>query len=272
MANNCNIKKYKGVINNENLVPYGTLRVKACATNSFGIGSYVEGNTVKDLTQNFTTPSGVNQVTVARTSYSTGATVVGVTKEDVIDISDKYNLAYFSGRPFIFDVEQINYMPHLKFADNMAVDKDLTVITTDNTTLISFGMSHVPEENPKYPNTSKGLIAMRHFPNLEYFSAIGYPNIGDLKDLGKCTKLKTITMVRVIKESTVEDFVATMRGAGKTENSVGILLKQMFSSSGITFNGERIPGSAGSPNVKLTWTASTITVGEVTINNSDVIN
>lgn len=272
MANNCYVKELMATAINDELVPFGALRVKVIKTATFKIGSHVNGTTVKNLTQNFTTPSGVNEVTIPKTSYEGGAVSVGVTKDDVIEISNKYEIACLSpGRTFVFDPVDFNYIPYLKAAEGLAIGKDLDVITTDNTVLNAFAMAWYENENPPYSRDITGLSAMKHFPNLEYFTCAGYPYIGKLKDLGKCIKLKSMTISGLLEECTVEDFVATMRGAGKTTNSTGITLKQFNGSRGITFNGSRV-GDIEHPTVTLTWTATTITVGDVTINNDDVIN
>lgn len=84
----------------------------------------------------------------------------------------------------------------------------------------------------------------------------------DISVLGKFTKLKTMDIADAPVVGTVESFVAGQRAAGRTTGSIQCGYKM---GSKVTFDGTEIP--VGDYSAKtLSWTATTITLGDQTIN------
>ena len=84
-------------------------------------------------------------------------------------------------------------------------------------------------------------------------------NIADL--FGNKTKITTLRITsNAFLTGTVEAFVAAQRAAGRTTNTEGIAISSNLGTY-VTFNGSYIPSGTGN----VSWTASTITVGNTTI-------
>lgn len=139
-------------------------------------------------------------------------------------------------------------------SDDMSnLDADLTYLSLDKIDNL-----HIP---------TASIAKFKNLKDVTIHSSTAF--VGNVKELGVLTKLENMNIDSCFSLlGSIEDFVKVQRANGKTANSTGIVCGYM-SGLQITFNGNKFTGAY---DKKITWTDSTITVSNKNGSESVTVN
>lgn len=249
MTNDCLVTKLKGIVDNGDLLKIGELRIKTNLQSTIKLGYSDTSRVVKNLTGNFISPSGVNEVTVGVVASMSEATSMTAGVDNIISIPEKYKLSYLEGtiRGINLDIKELDYMPNLIYALNMVLSGDTSELKNVNPNLrqLSFiactANINIPQIVSLYPNLT--IIRFSASTNVT----------GSIDDLGALTSLTGISLGDVSGAGSLEGFVAKQKISGKSESTgLGVSIIDGNYAPNTKFKDASISvGNAG-----LTWVSS----------------
>lgn len=256
----CLVTKLKASVNNDELLRLGILTVSFENVSDLELVVSAENDRVVSLE----TSEGLSIVSGANTMFP------HVTGTGKLYIHDKYNIVQ----------PGMNTLSKYKWEDLKACSKVLRFIFRNNnisgfetlsqlTVFTSLAILNISNTTDICINGDIkdicGLPIMR-------FNIRNTNVIGNAAELG-LLPLSTIEgIVNTNINGSIEDMIAVRRGC-RGETTGSITWNYPYTQSGnITFQGEKIPASLEGSSVILSWTATTITFGSITINNDSIIN
>lgn len=268
--NKCLITKLNGVVDNDELLKIGELRIRIPA----GVPAVVEdlsnkvflkglsGTAVylKDMNlYNYsgdTKLAGPGEKYVCPDSFVPSVDTASLNKEGTLIIMDKYKLKEFQTPITVNEIDDTFswYTDNLRL---IGIDFDkskLNLLNKDIKEIVVGSYNGDIVDFSKFKNiTSIGIsgnINGNETTKLTY---------GNISSLGSLTQLKHFSCSNQVNlKGTIEDFVQAQRQKGRTECSTPVSFASY--NTKITFDGNII-----TPNTKITWTSTTITVNDKTI-------
>lgn len=269
--NKCLVTKLNGVVNNDDLLKIGELRIKIPAgispVNNASINNKVRllglvGTVVylKDMNlYNYdgnTKLSGPGEKYVCPDNFVASVDTASLNKEGTLIIMDKYKLTDFSTPSSVNEIDdtfswytKILGLPGIDFDKSKLnlLNKDIKQLTVGsyNGDIVDFS---------KFKNlTSIGISAN---VNMNETTRLAYGNINSLGSLTQLMNFSCSNQVNL--KGTIESFVQAQRQNGRTECSTPVTFSSF--NTKITFDGNVI-----GQRISITWNATTITVNDKTI-------
>lgn len=264
MSTNCLVTKLKATVENDSLERLGIANLKLLVANGFNSFNASEGaeyiitfpdnvtiNTVSGncviLSEHKAKIGNIGTNTYnGLTLNITGDVYVTIDNRDYyladVQIENKYNLGYFYG---IGELNKFKFIPIMSF---------------ESVRECSGRLEDINKQSLKF------LVI--NSVNGSQFSGISNQITGDIASLGDGVLLKQISLLYPNEDQTkvygtIESFVQKQRALGRTDTSASDdHLSVRFGYTDITFNGNNV----GTVMTELYWTASTITLGDNTIN------
>lgn len=271
MSKNCLVTKLNAVVNNSNLSKLGVIEFDILADTTFNtdhtIGIRCTQPVVVTTTANFNNYSGVsigNSVTIQGNQPNLQNVLPSIDAAHIA-IKEKYPIEWFIVRFRLskpLNLEQftpLNDLEDLETSlcgdfDNIGKLKSLTKL-----------ICNVKQANEQ--GLEGDISSVSSLSGLRQLSILEQRGIsGNIASLGTLTNLTKMELGGTKIGGTVEEFVARQRGAGRTTCD-GITCPYLGNSK-VTFNNIAAPNQY---NQSLSWTATQITLGSTTIDNSDVI-
>lgn len=240
---NCLVTKLKGVVDNDNLELLGGLSFYG--TGGLRIGFENDGNKVITIINGVKTetPGAVVKDSIFNCPEFQMA------EGTRLEIWQKYNLSMINSAAThsYLDINELNYMPSLRYFSYIPLSGDASQLKTQHPNCIYF-----------YTNGEKLTGSLekfaKAFSNVNHFQINnGYNITGSIEDLPVMPNLNKLTISSLQEVGSIETFVVNQRVGRPTCSGITWICNS-------SFDGDII-------DVKTTvsWTASTITVGDKTI-------
>lgn len=271
MGKNCLVTKLNAVVNNSNLSKLGVIEFDILADTTFNtdhaIGIRCTQPVVVTTTANFNNYSGVsigNSVTIQGNQPDIQNVLPSIDAAHIM-IKEKYPIKWFIVRFRLskpLNLEQFTPLNDLEDLEtSLCGDFDNIKKLSSLTKLLCT----VKKENEE--GLEGDISSVSSLSGLTYLSVLDHSGIyGNIASLGTLTNLLRLDIGGTKVEGSVEEFVARQRGAGRT-TCEGIACAYLGNSK-VTFNNIAAPVQY---TQSISWTATQITLGSTTIDNSDVI-
>lgn len=270
MSKNCLVTKLNAVVNNSNLSKLGVIEFDILADTTFNtdhaIGIWCTQPVVVTTTANFNNYSGAsigNSVTIQNVDNI----VYTLPSIDAahITIKEKYPIKWFRVKYRLaapLDLEQFTPLNDLEDLETSLCGDFDNIKKLSSLTKLICTVKKEDEEGLEGDISSVSSLS-----GLTQLSILEQRGIsGNIASLGTLTNLTKMELGGTKIGGTVEEFVARQRGAGRTTCD-GIACPYLGNSK-VTFNNIAAPNAY---DQSVSWTATQITLGSTTIDNSDVI-
>jgi len=306
MANNCLVTKLKSTVDNEALLKLGELKIEFNPGQSvtYAEEHYIRFRSTSSMelasNKDMLGPSQANWGRSKVIAANSDAYVHTIEQGQYLKISDKYALSLIEmlNIDCEFDVTELNYMPHLigfnvMRSNTIEIPKlhgvfDVSVCKDANILPYCHGCTNIGEFEgssliiygdvdaadvaaiPSNVKNIRVIVDNVDIQNLAGVSSLESLYVGNCHSCtGNINGFGSIPAFINFFGGTfdctfsgsIEQFVANKRAAGVTESPSEVTFNWV--SGNVTFNGSNIPFAA---NLKLSWTATTITFNGVTIN------
>ena len=280
MANDCLLTKLKGVVDNDNLKIYNTILTRENTSGNVLTFLYNASNPVKievigdgtlvnvdgtvdygksrEGTNIFAKYSGNGKIKISNKYDITLLHITSSTEKDLIDAEDLVfvNITELELTNIKLDVNKLNIttLSNFLFTGSNVNGNIVNLLNkNDSLTSVKFNNTNVVGDFYNIKNTIAEAITTLYM----YNSKIS----GDISAFGRFVNLNQMSFSATDISGSVESFVQAARAAGRT-SFANSEQKNWYFNNAITFNGNAVGG--GGKN-DFSWTATTITLGGVTI-------
>lgn len=269
--NKCFVTKLNGVVNNDDLLKIGELRIRIPAgissvnTESLKNKVYLLGlaDTVvylKDMNlysyDGKTKLAGPGEKYVCPDNFTPSVDTASLNKEGTLIIMDKYKLTDFQTPPSVNEIDD-TFSWYTKKLCLLGIDFDkskLNLLNKDIKELSVGSYNGDIVDFSKFKNLTS--IGISNNIGINETTKLAYGNINSLGSLTQLTNFSCSNQVNL--EGTIEGFVKAQRQNGRTECSTPVTFFSF--NTKMTFDGNIIE-----QKVSITWNSTTITVNNKTI-------
>lgn len=266
--NKCFVTKLNGVVDNDELLKIGELRIRIPAgvsVESSGNKVYLKGLSgtaiyLKDMNlynYNGTTKlAGSGEKYVCPDDFVPSVDTASLNKEGTLIIMDKYKLTDFQTPTAVNEIDD-TFFWYTKNLRLTGIDYDKSKLDLLNKDVKEFTCGSYNgdiADFSKFKNIT--LIGVSGSVNGNDTTKLTYGNISSLGSLTKLTSFSCSNQVNL--KGTIEGFVQAQRQNGRTECSTPVSFASF--NTKLTFSGNIIAN-----DTKITWTSTTITVNGNTI-------
>lgn len=267
--NKCLVTKLNGVVDNEELLKIGELRIRIPAGVSAGESlnnkvylKGLEGTAIylKDMNlYNYsgdTKLAGPGEKYVCPDNFVPSVDTASLNKEGTLIIMDKYKLTDFQTPIAVNEIDD-TFSWYTNYLRLTGIDFDKSKLNLLNKDLKEVSVG----------SYNGDIVDFSKFKNVTSIGISGNINenetikltYGNISSLGSLTQLKIFSCSNQVNlKGTIEDFVQAQRQNGRTECSTPVIFSSF--NTKITFDGNIIAA-----NTNITWTSTTITVNDKTI-------
>lgn len=261
MANDCLVMKLKSVVNNNNLLKYGEVLLKASLQPCMYFINFDSNNcTLRNVGtidiqysvngSDYTLAVG-NEIMISNIS---GDLYLSLPSNSKVAVSSKYDIVKVQGSANVGnDIQDFEYLTMLKYfiwfkADDVQYFANIPLIT-------------INLQSGEYSHVSEGLAGSKNsLTMLTLFTANTTPVIS-LQELGSFTSLSTIVVPGSQLSGSIEEFVAAKRlhtpsGSCVFQYANEISLATFQNKTIDTYMSEQFPGKT---TLTISWDASSIT-------------
>ena len=260
--NECLVTKLKTVVNDDSLEKLGYAKVSAVIPEGLSndhsfvqVGFSKPSNVIveKGSVKNANVPSN-NGI------YNSNTVAFNAEPGEFVIFIDKYNIQSIG--PLLGNTENTLNIKDLEYSKLNAIRLirglygDIAYLK--NSDLVTVSLGCITDDSALYGDVSIfGRMARLEYLHLDRRTAI----YGDIASLGSCTHLEFFQGGGSKIKGSLESLVISQRNNGRTSGSIN--MPWAGACKGLTFNGTSIINKETNT---LSWTASTITFNDVTIN------
>lgn len=266
--NKCFVTKLNGVVDNDELLKIGELRIRIPAgvsAESSGNKVYLKGLSgtaiyLKDINlynYNGTKKlAGSGETYVCPDNFVPSVDTASLNKEGTLIIMDKYKLTDFQTPKMVNEIDDTFswYTKNLRLTGIAFNKSKLDLLNKDLKELGCGSYNGDIADFSKFKNIT--AIGISGSIDGNDTTKLTYGNISSLGSLTKLTKFSCSNQVNL--KGTIEGFVQAQRKNGRTECSTPVSFASY--NTKLTFDGNIIAN-----DTKITWTSTTITVNDNTI-------
>jgi hypothetical protein len=268
---NCLVTKLKASVQNDDLKVLGAIKIVVDPTEDAWANS--RNIHILPLTDVELEAYTSDSYFVNSSGVNIGTTITITTAKDYVYFSTAGGTYYVKNKYGISRLDATNTSIHPIIIDDFGYNDGLTRLSgrlSGNLSALAGKtvLNHLVTNNDVKEITGKldSLADCTAITNLQ-LTAQNKITPSDIAVLGKLTNLTTLGIGTTNTYGTIESFVARQRGAGRTTCD-GISCNYIGADNpNLTFNGTHAPITTP---LTLSWDATTISLGGVTINNSDV--